>query len=241
MRENVRVTTRNTRSWKIVARGCPRGGRVFGFTFASPRTCRRKPLVTSAVVIRERALRAFPSGPPTAGPGIARTHHVDFALLVESPLLVLVDAPVDGGLHRRTGERTRDAERGHADRSRHAARSRKTRASPRARAEGGLGARVVSFIRDTARPLSVSADPQTESTDPGLLDRGFESFRKDSRDDASVLSPSAPRTPARAPPRSPPRASALEVRPEPPTEVRRSVRGRLRPGRPAVRAETPRE
>ena len=55
-------------------------------------------------------------------------------LLVESPLLVLVDAPVDGGLHRRTGERARDAERGHADGSRHAPlrSERKTRASPRA-------------------------------------------------------------------------------------------------------------
>ena len=52
----------------------------------------------------------------------------------------------------------------------------------------------MSFIRDTARPLSVSADPQTESTDPGLLDRGFESFRKGS---GEILTPrcSPPRRP----------------------------------------------
>ena len=212
---------------------------MFGVTFASPRTCRRKPLVTSAVVVVSARAPRVPSAPPHRRSRDRAHAPVDFALLVESPLLVLVDAPVDGGLHRRTGERARDAERGHADGSRHAPlrSERKTRASPSA----GRVAWALALCRlfATARPLSVSADPQTESTDPGLLVRGFESFRKDS---GEILTPrcSPPRRPhsrARAAAFPSARVPRSEVRPEPPTEVRRSVRGRLRPGRPAVRAK----
>jgi len=131
------ATRERSWDWKIVARagGCPRETRrVFGFTFASPRTCRRRPLVTPAVVVVSARAPRVPSGAPHRRSRDRAHAPVDFALLVESPLLVLVDAPVDGGLHRRTGERARDAERGHADGSRHAPlrSERKTRASPRA-------------------------------------------------------------------------------------------------------------
>ena len=130
-RRRTRAPWENRRAGGRTPAGLRRG---FVFMFASPRTCRRRPLVTSAVVVVSARAPRVPSGAPHRRSRDRAHVPVDFALLVESPLLVLVDAPVDGGLHRRTGERARDAERGHADGSRHAPlrSERKTRASPRA-------------------------------------------------------------------------------------------------------------
>ena len=156
----------------------------------------------------------------------ARTSRL--CLLVESPLLVLVDAPVDGGLHRRAGERARvpsaDMPTGRA------APLRSGAALHRARIRMPGGSRYVVF-RNAYRCLQLSPDNRTP------FDRLLYSSLGVSQDpeefDASALPP-APH-PARAAYPSA-RVPRSEVRPEPPTEARRPSRGRLRPGRPAVRA-----
>jgi hypothetical protein len=107
-----------------------------------------------------------------------------------------------------------------------------TRASPRAD-RVRLEARVMSFIRNAYRCLQLSLISEPP------FDRVFES--------GSLIRIRRSLTPRRSPPRRPhsrarvaaypsARVPRSEVRPEPPTEARRPSRGRLRPGRPAVRA-----
>lgn len=186
-------------------------------------------------------LRAFRAEPPTAGPGIARTHQstllcwsslrswywlmlrltaVFTAVPASEPAMPSADMPT-GRATRRSGPRER-------------------RALHRARAEWrGRSRYYVVYSQHGATVVCELRTMNEEERNPGLIDRGFESFRKDSEE---ILTPrcSPPRRPhscARAAAFPSARVPRSEVRPEPPTEVRRSVRGRLRPGRPAVRAK----
>lgn len=186
--------------------------------------------MTPAVVVVSARAPRVPSGAPHRRSRDRAHAPVDFALLVESPLLVLVDAPVDGGLHRRTGERARDAERGHADGSRHAPlrSERKTRASPRAGR--------VAWALSLCRLFATRRDRCLRREEPRFNRPRIRVFSQRFRGDfdASVLSPSAPallrarrRVPLRACPalRGSPRAAdrgpPLRPRPSPSRQARR--------------------
>ena len=166
-RRRTRAPWENRRAGGRTPAGLRRG---FVFMFASPRTYHRRPLAPPAVVVvSARAPRALNGVPHRRSRDRAHAP-VDFALLVESPLLVLVDAPVDGGLHRRTGERARDAERGHADGSRRAPVrcERETRASPRAAECAWRRSRYVVYF---ARPRDRCRLSTEGPNEPPFLDR----------------------------------------------------------------------
>lgn len=214
---------------KIVARtgGSPRGSSAGLFSRSRRRqTCLIRPVAPPAVVVvGARAPHALNGAPHRRSRDRAHAP-VDFALLIESPLLVLVDAPVDGGLHRRTGERARDAERGHADGSRRAPlRSEKeTCASPRA---GRVRLKALELcrlciFRATVVNRRIPRIP-VWTVDSCLAKNPEEFFTR------RCSPPRCPHSCAR-------RRAPLHACPAP-TEALHSVRGRLRPGRSAVRAK----